>query len=70
MAAFDAGESLTAYVESVAVNAALPDTPLFLGPGWHVNVPFDETYQASWEVTPGPIRGLLESPAIEPRPPT
>lgn len=59
VAAFDAGEPLTAYVESVAVGDPLPDVPLFLGPGWYVNVPLEETYRASWEVTPRPIRDLL-----------
>jgi hypothetical protein len=62
VAAFDAGEPLTAYVETVAVGDPLPDAPLFLGPGWYVNVPFEETYRASWNVTPRPIRDLLETP--------
>jgi hypothetical protein len=62
VAAFDAGEPLTAYVESVTVGDPLPDAPLFLGPGWYVNVPLEETYRASWDVTPHPIRDLLETP--------
>ena len=63
VAAFDAGEPLVAYVDSVAVGDPLPDAPLFLAPGWYVNVPLEETYQASWVVTPRPIRDLLEAPA-------
>lgn len=62
VAAFDAGEPLTAYVESVAVGDPMPDAPLFLGPGWYVNVPLEETYQAAWDVTPRPIRDLLGAP--------
>jgi Protein of unknown function (DUF4058) len=61
VAAFDAGEPLTAYVESVAVGEPIPDVPLFLGPGWYVNVPLEETYCASLDVTPQPIRDLLET---------
>jgi hypothetical protein len=65
VAAFDAGEPLTAYVETLAVGDPLPETPLFLAPGWYVNVPLEETYLASWEVTPRPIRDLLGTPATE-----
>jgi hypothetical protein len=64
VAAFDAGELLTAYVDSVAVGDPLPDAPLFLGPGWYVNVPLEATYRSSWDVTPRPIRDLLAPPAI------
>jgi hypothetical protein len=59
VAAFDAGEPLTAYVDRVAVGDPLPDAPLFLAPGWYVNVPLEQTYQASWDVTPRPIRDIL-----------
>ncbi|MGO9464964.1 MAG: hypothetical protein ACLQVF_12530 [Isosphaeraceae bacterium] len=60
VAAFDAGEPLTAYVDSVTVGDPLPDAPLFLAPGWYVNVPLEQTYRASWDVTPRPIHDLLE----------
>ena len=49
----------TAYVDAVAVGDPLPDSPLFLAPGWYVNVPLEQTYQASWEVTPKPVRDLI-----------
>jgi len=62
VAAFDAGEPLTAYVESLAVGGPLPEAPLFLAPGWYVNVPLEETYRASWVVTPRAIRDLLGPP--------
>ena len=62
VAAFDAGEPLTAYVDSLAVGDPLPEAPLFLAPGWYVNVPIEETYRASWQVTPRPIRDLLGTP--------
>jgi hypothetical protein len=67
VAAFDAGVPLTAYVETLAVGDPWPDAPLFLAPGWYVNVPLEQTYQASWDVTPPPIRELVEAPAaVEP----
>ena len=36
---------------------------LFLAPGWYVNVPLEQTYLTSWDVTPPPIRELVETPA-------
>jgi Protein of unknown function (DUF4058) len=62
VAAFDAGEPLTAYVESLAVGDPLPEAPLFLAPGWYVNVHLEQTYLATWAVTPRPIRDLVEPP--------
>jgi hypothetical protein len=62
VAAIDAGEPLTAYVDSVAIGDPLPDAPLFLAPGWYVNVPLEQTYEASWEVTPKPIRDRVAAP--------
>ena len=62
VAAFDAGEELTAYVDALAVGDPLPDAPLFLAPGWYVNVPLEQTYMASWNVTPKPIRDLVAPP--------
>jgi Carbon-nitrogen hydrolase len=60
IAAFDAGEPLTAYLEPVGVGDPLPDAPLFLAPEWYVNVPLEQTYLASWNATPQPIRELVQ----------
>ena len=54
VAAYDAGDELTAYVDALAVGDLLRDAPLFLAPGWYVNVPLERTYTASWGVTPKP----------------
>jgi hypothetical protein len=59
VAAYDAGNELTAYVDSLALRDRLPDAPLFLAPGWYVNVPLEQTYMASWDVAPKPIRDLV-----------
>jgi hypothetical protein len=62
VAAFDAGPPFTAYLEPLAVGDPWPEAPLFLAPGWSVNVPLEATYRASWDVTPQPIRDLVERP--------
>ncbi len=69
IAAFDAGESLTAYFEAIDVGQPLPEAPLFLAPGWYVNVPLEQTYQASWDVTPDPIRKLVVESVTSQEPP-
>jgi hypothetical protein len=63
VAAYNAGDNLTAYVDPVAVGDLLPDAPLFLAPGWYVNIPLEQTYQASWAETPRLIRDLVQPPS-------
>jgi hypothetical protein len=48
-------------VEYVAVGDALPDLPLFLKPEIYVPVPLEATYQATWELFPAALKGLLET---------
>jgi hypothetical protein len=55
---------LTAYVDCPAAGDPWPEAPLFLAPGWYVNVSLEATYRASWAVTPRPIRNLLGPPAV------
>jgi hypothetical protein len=62
VASYDPGVGIDAYVDPVAVGDRLPDAPLFLEPGWYVNIPMEATYAASWAVTPQPIRDLVEKP--------
>ena len=61
LASYQAEPTKTAYVEPVAVGDRLPDMPLFLVEEWYVNVPLEETYQATWDVLPGELRRLVES---------
>lgn len=62
VAAVEVAEDITAYSDPVAVGDALPDAPLFLAPGWYVNIPLEQTYAASWEVTPVQIRQMFDAP--------
>lgn len=58
-AAYEASNPPSAYVEPLAVGDELPPLPLFLEPGYYVPMPLEETYRASWENTPAPIRDLV-----------
>lgn len=60
VACYDAGGAITAYVDPVAVGDPLPDVPLFLAPGWYVNIPLEQTYSRSWSLGPKSIRDLFE----------
>ncbi len=62
VAAVEVGEDITAYSDPVAVGDELPDAPLFLAPGWYVNIPLEQTYAARWAVTPEPIRAMFDRP--------
>jgi hypothetical protein len=55
-----AGRAVTAYVEPVAVGAALPDMPAYLDSRYHVPVPLEATYQAAWATCPADMRFLVE----------
>jgi hypothetical protein len=57
--AFDAGPPSVAYLEPLAVGDALPDLPLFLRPEQYVPAPLEKTYQATWQVFPVQLKGLL-----------
>jgi hypothetical protein len=59
LAAYQVQPSKTAYVESIAVGDPLPDMPLFLEGDAYVSVPFEETYQTTWNVLPAELRNLL-----------
>jgi hypothetical protein len=52
LASYHASRLKEAYVEPVAIGDTLPDMPLFLVAGYHVNVPLETTYQTTWDVMP------------------
>jgi hypothetical protein len=63
VASYQAAPVRTAYVEPVAVGARLPAMGLFLYDDVFVDVPLEETYQATWDALPAELRQLVEGPA-------
>jgi hypothetical protein len=61
LASYEADSAQNWYVEAVGVGDTLPDMPLFLTPGWHVPVPLEATYQATWQATPEDYRHAIET---------
>lgn len=71
LAAYSAGATVTGYIEPVGVGDRLPDMPIFLTADRYVPCPLEATYNASWDVYPGPLRAALEPAAADlPPPPT
>jgi hypothetical protein len=62
LAAYAAGAEKVAYVENVAVGQELPDMPLCLTPEHDVPCPLEASYQETWSVFPGALKGPLELP--------
>ncbi len=53
-----------AYVEPVALGAALPEMPLFLWNDFHIMVPLEPTYQVAWDAAPDEFRIAVETGVI------
>jgi hypothetical protein len=64
LASYQTGGVRAAYVEPVAVGDTLPDMPLFLANGFHIMVPLEPTYQATWDASPEELRLAVETGAI------
>jgi hypothetical protein len=61
LASYEAATPPTAYVEFVGLGEPLPEMPLFLQPGWYVNVPVERPYQQAWQGLPQHVRDVLIS---------
>jgi hypothetical protein len=61
LASYETGGVQACYVEAVGVGDILPDMPLFLANNWHVPVPLESTYQATWNACPEELRLAVET---------
>ena len=61
LASYVAGEEKFAYVEVIGVGDKLPDMSVFLTEDYHVVVPLEATYAATWEVCPEVLRQAVET---------
>ncbi len=64
ISSYEAGPVKMAYVEPFAVGDRLPNMPLFLYEDFYIDVPLEETYQATWDVLPIEVRRMLDGGAI------
>jgi hypothetical protein len=62
VASYSAGPPVKAYLENLAVGAAVPDLPLFLHTERYIPAPLDSTYQAAYRGVPAFWREVLEGP--------
>lgn len=63
LASYTGGMMPKAFVEPTSVGAELPDMPLFLEPGWYVNVPLEQTYIEAYGSVPLRWRKVIEESA-------
>jgi hypothetical protein len=61
LASYETGGVQACYVEPIGVGDVLPDMPLFLANTWHVPVPLESTYQATWNACPEELRVAVET---------
>lgn len=66
VATYLADGEVEADVGHLAIGAPLPQTPLFLDPDLHVNVPLEPTYQAAYRGVPAFWRDMLEGRPPQP----
>lgn len=59
LAAYQAREGKTAYVEPIAAGDALPAMPLFLDEAAYVPAPLEATYLAAWNACPTALREVV-----------
>ncbi|HQU43458.1 MAG TPA: DUF4058 family protein [Pirellulales bacterium] len=61
LAAYSAGQELTAYIETRNVGDPLTDMPVFLRPEEYVRVPLEATYQKAWSNFPGVLKRRVDT---------
>jgi hypothetical protein len=64
LAAYSAGIPKKSFVEPVAVGDLLPDMPVFLDSATYILAPLEQTYRATWETCPQPMREMIAGPNL------
>lgn len=62
LVSYEAGSTIAAFVEPVAIGDKLPDMPLFLEEGRYVSIQLESSYMSSWSVFPSILKPLLDEP--------
>lgn len=62
LVSYQTGSEFVAHIEPVAVGDPMPDMPLFLDGDLYTPVPLESTYMATWDVSPEPLRELVDPP--------
>jgi hypothetical protein len=59
LAAYNAGSSVAAYIDPVAVGDSLPGMPIFLRPDVYVPAPLAESYERTWAGCPEAMKAIV-----------
>lgn len=61
LASYKTGGERVAYLEPIGLKDDLPDMLLFLNSRFHIQVPLDSTYRATWNASPEEFRAAVET---------
>lgn len=61
LVSYEISTDRVAYIEPIGLGDRLPDMPLFLWEEFHVQVPLEPTYQATWDSSPEEFRVAVET---------
>jgi hypothetical protein len=61
LASYETGDVRAAYVVPVGVGDEMPDMELFLTNTFHIMVPLERTYGATWDASPEEMRAAVET---------
>jgi hypothetical protein len=61
LASYKTGLEPMAYLEPVAAGESMPDMPLFLTSDFHIMVPLEPSYQATWDASPEDMRVAVQT---------
>jgi hypothetical protein len=60
VASYVGGRRPDAYLNHLAIGAAIPESPLFLNPDFYVNIPLEAAYLSAYRGSPAVWRDVLE----------
>ena len=60
LASYEVGRKMQGFVEPIRLAQPLPPMPLFLEPGWYVNVPLEPSYAEAYAAVPERWRSVIE----------
>jgi len=63
LVSYESGDVVRAYIETLAVGDLLPELPLFLAPGFYIQLPLEGMYQAAWETVPARWQRVIAPPS-------
>lgn len=62
LVSYECDDVVRGYLEPIAVGDELPDMPIYLYPGFAIDVPLERTYMAAWDAVPKRWQDVVAPP--------